>query len=399
MTTITTTAVNPSDLIESSWGNAVRTDLINLNADKAELAGATFTGDVNGITPTSAAHLTRKDYVDGVVAGLLSASGGTVTGGSITIATSGQGVNLPAGEPSSAARAARKDYVDTQVATRLATTGGNVSGSITITASGQGINLPTGEPSSAARAARKDYVDAAVANTVSTTGDTMTGLLSATAGVNVPAPADASKATNKAYVDALVAARLPTSGGTVTGFLAVNDTDISGVTSGGAIYLANNGAIQGAVEDINVHSLYLKRYGGLGAANVGQRYVTFRRTTANTEIGHISIASTSSVSYNTTSDPRLKVRHMAIGDALDRVRRLGRAAFRGHWKDDPNLDEWDFVSSHDVEDVAPYAVTGERDAVDADGEIEAQMVDFAKLVPLLAASVADLADLIEGITT
>ena len=42
------------------------TGAINLNG-LAALAGAVFTGQVSGITPTAAAHLARKDYVDGRV--------------------------------------------------------------------------------------------------------------------------------------------------------------------------------------------------------------------------------------------------------------------------------------------------------------------------------------------
>ena len=38
---------------------------VALNA-KANTSGVTFTGSASGITPTSAAHLTRKDYVDGL---------------------------------------------------------------------------------------------------------------------------------------------------------------------------------------------------------------------------------------------------------------------------------------------------------------------------------------------
>lgn len=394
MTTITTTAVAPNDLIESSWGNAVRTDLTNLNADKAELAGATFTGAVSGVAPTLAAHLTRKDYVDGVVNGLVERTGDTMTG-SLTFSTTGTGVILPAGEPSAANRAARRDYVDTQVATRVAKTGDTMTGNLTFTTSGSGVVLPTGEPSAANRAARRDYVDNAVADRLSTSGGTVSGLITASAGVNVPSPGDNSKATNRGYVDGLIATRLPLSGGTLTSALSINNADVPNVTSGGASTLQDAGRIMNTVSAVNVQNLWLKRYGSFGAANNGQRYVTFLRGLTDTEIGHISIASSTTVSYNTSSDPRLKTRTGAIVDALDRVRELGRRAFRGYWTEDPE-NEWDFLSSNDVEDVAPYAVTGERDAVREDGAIVPQMIDAAKLVPLLAAAVAQLADLIEG---
>lgn len=56
--------VAPNELIQSAWGNAVVNALDELDDEKANLAGATFTGAVIGITPTAASHLTRKDYVD-----------------------------------------------------------------------------------------------------------------------------------------------------------------------------------------------------------------------------------------------------------------------------------------------------------------------------------------------
>jgi hypothetical protein len=81
------------------------------------LAGGTVTGQINGITPTAVANLTRKDYVDGLVATkldqttadarYLQLAGGTVTG------------QINGITPTAAANLTRKDYVDTAVAGRL----------------------------------------------------------------------------------------------------------------------------------------------------------------------------------------------------------------------------------------------------------------------------------------
>lgn len=399
MTTITTTAVAPNELIESSWGNAVRTDLTNLNADKVELAGGTLTGQLSGITPTAAANLTRKDYVDTVVAGLLSAAGGTVTGGSITIATSGQGVNLPAGEPSAAARAARKDYVDTQVATKFPLSGGTITGgSITIATSGQGINLPTGEPTAAARAARKDYVDTQVGTRVATAGDTMSGLLVATsAGVTVQTtPPGATYASSKSYVDSQVGSRFPTSGGTFSGAVNVAESDVTGLASGGSIVLQFAGRIMNAVDDSGIQNLWLKRY-GTPASAVAQPYVAFIRSSSNTQIGSITIASATSVAYNTTSDPRTKVRTDDAEGVVDRVQLLGRKAFRGYAVGDDDEREWVYLSSHDVQDLFPELVVGERGAVDDAGGVVPQQVNFPGAVPALFAALANALDRLDAL--
>ena len=39
--------------------------------------------------------------------------------------------------------------------------------------------------------------------------------------------------------------------------------------------------------------------------------------------------------------------------------------------------------AHEVSGIVPEATTGEKDAVDADGNIEPQCIDQSKLVPLL----------------
>ena len=70
-----------------------------------------------------------------------------------------------------------------------------------------------------------------------------------------------------------------------------------------------------------------------------------------------------------------------------------RQAWRGQYLDadtgEPAGDTFDFLSSHDVEDVADYAVTGDRDAVDDDGQPVYQQVNHSALVPLLFAALAD----------
>ena len=124
--------------------------------------------------------------------------------------------------------------------------------------------------------------------------------------------------------------------------------------------------------------------------------------------------------YNYTSDPRLKTPKPAarggdsdgIGDAAERVQQLGAQAWVGQWVDTHSGEavggDWDFLSSHDIEDVAPYAVTGERDAVAGppqnEGEPEEgspvyQQVNYPALVPLLTAALSQALDRIAELTT
>jgi hypothetical protein len=87
-----------------------------------QLSGGTMVGQANGITPTAAANLTRKDYVDttlaAAVAGYLPLTGGTVTG------------QIKGITPVASADLTRLDYVTGQIATRLALTGGSLSGNL-----------------------------------------------------------------------------------------------------------------------------------------------------------------------------------------------------------------------------------------------------------------------------
>jgi len=49
----------------------------------------------------------------------------------------------------------------------------------------------------------------------------------------------------------------------------------------------------------------------------------------------------------------------------------------------------DFLA-HEVQDIVPEAITGEKDAVDEKGNPEYQGIDQSKLVPLLVAAIQEL---------
>ena len=105
-----------------------------------------------------------------------------------------------------------------------------------------------------------------------------------------------------------------------------------------------------------------------------------------TGIGSVS-SSTTSVSYNTTSDYRLKTDMEPMTDGLARVMKLEPKRF--HWKADPRGPKVDGMIAHEIQAVIPEAVTGKKDAVNRDGSINPQMVDYSKLVPLLVAAIKD----------
>ena len=54
--------------------------------------------------------------------------------------------------------------------------------------------------------------------------------------------------------------------------------------------------------------------------------------------------------------------------------------------------------AHELQEVVPRAVNGAKDAVDADGNIEAQSIDKSDIVPLLTKALQEQQATIEALT-
>ena len=105
-----------------------------------------------------------------------------------------------------------------------------------------------------------------------------------------------------------------------------------------------------------------------------------------TTVGTISVTG-SATAYNTSSDYRLKENVTAIVNATERLKQLNPVRF--NFIADANTTVDGFLA-HEVSNYVPEAVTGEKDAVDADGNPEYQGIDQSKLVPLLVATIKEL---------
>ena len=106
----------------------------------------------------------------------------------------------------------------------------------------------------------------------------------------------------------------------------------------------------------------------------------------NGTVGSIS-TSGSGTNFNETSDYRLKENVTYTFDATTRLKQLKPSRF--NFKADANITVDGFLA-HEVSSIVPEAVTGEKDAVDSDGNIVAQSIDKAKLVPLLVKTIQEL---------
>jgi len=102
--------------------------------------------------------------------------------------------------------------------------------------------------------------------------------------------------------------------------------------------------------------------------------------------GSITYSSTATA-YNTSSDYRLKENVVPIEGALDRVDALKPSRF--NFITDPEKTVDGFLA-HEVAEVIPEAITGEKDAVDEEGNPIYQGIDQSKIVPLLVGAIKEL---------
>ena len=94
-----------------------------------------------------------------------------------------------------------------------------------------------------------------------------------------------------------------------------------------------------------------------------------------------------STAYNTTSDYRLKENVTGLTNATNRLKQLQPKRFNFIEVPDATIDGF---LAHEVSDIVPEAVSGTKDAVDADGNPDYQGIDQSKLVPLLVATIQEL---------
>ena len=117
---------------------------------------------------------------------------------------------------------------------------------------------------------------------------------------------------------------------------------------------------------------------GNSSGNSGNSFLEFRRSAS--QIGGVTQSGTTGVNFNTSSDYRLKENVVTDWDATTRLKQLKPSRFNFIADADTTIDGF---LAHEVSGIVPEAITGEKDAVDKDGNIEAQSIDQSKLVPLL----------------
>ena len=107
----------------------------------------------------------------------------------------------------------------------------------------------------------------------------------------------------------------------------------------------------------------------------------------NGQVGAIE-TNGSSTTYATSSDYRLKENVDYTWDATTRLKQLKPARFN-FIADDTNTLVDGFLA-HEVSSIVPEAISGAKDAVDADNNPDYQGIDQSKLVPLLVKTIQEL---------
>jgi len=155
----------------------------------------------------------------------------------------------------------------------------------------------------------------------------------------------------------------------------------------------------GAVEIASISGSSVIDYGMTLAPASGYAQIYLRANTTSTRylqrfynessgvlqnVGNITISG-SSTNYVTSSDYRLK-EDLQDFAGLDMVSKIPVYDFK--WKTDESRSYG--VMAHELQEVLPDAVSGNKDAINEDESINPQGVDYSKIVPLLVKSIQEL---------
>jgi len=177
-----------------------------------------------------------------------------------------------------------------------------------------------------------------------------------------------------------------TSGGDVL----VNST---AVTYGEKFKVANSGASANTAlfyfnGTDNRASIVSRHDGSSGITN--REHIIFLNS-SGTGVGNIAVNGTLT-SFNTTSDYRLK-EDLQEFNGLEKVQSI--KIYNYQWKGSET--RMDGVLAHELAEVLPYAVYGEKDEVDENGNDKMQAVDYSKIVPVLIKAIQEQQEQIDSL--
>jgi len=122
--------------------------------------------------------------------------------------------------------------------------------------------------------------------------------------------------------------------------------------------------------------------------------ISFERTTSGGEVGSI-VANTSSTSYNTSSDYRLKENVVPMTGSIDRLKALKPSRFNFIADADTTVDGF---LAHEAGKVVPEAISGEKDAMRTE-EYEVTPALGEIFIPAVEASIREVTPAVVGTPT
>jgi hypothetical protein len=242
-----------------------------------------------------------------------------------------------------------------------------------------------------------------VGNTGATTLDVITATSAGNVGIGTTSPA--GKFQTKVATDANVA--FDNDGGTarLDFFNDAASANVGGVIQSSSLIFKGSSGAERARIDSSGNFLFNKTSTAASGSGVcfqtndtsqfyrggdGQAIQFFR---SSSQVGSISVTGTNTA-FNTSSDYRLKHNVQPMTGALARVTALKPCTYK--WNLD-NSDGEGFIA-HELAEVVPGCVTGEKDAVDEDGNIKPQGIDTSFLVATLTAAIQEQQALIASLT-
>jgi len=179
------------------------------------------------------------------------------------------------------------------------------------------------------------------------------------------------------------------SGGTVPGRLAfiTSGTERMRIDSSGFVYIRGtsqptspNSQLVLTYDNNNYYGIAIKAT----ASGSGQAVSFYNNS--NVQQGYIYINGSGTTTYSTSSDYRLKENIVPMTGALAIVSQLKPVTYK--WKTS-GADGQGFIA-HELAEIVPDCVTGEKDAVNEDGNPVYQGIDTSFLVATLTAAIQEL---------
>jgi hypothetical protein len=134
-----------------------------------------------------------------------------------------------------------------------------------------------------------------------------------------------------------------------------------------------------------------------GVSNTSGNNINFYTDNGSARVSAGFISSNGGTStYNTSSDYRMKEDVQPITNALNAVMQLKPVKYK--WKPEfagTKIQGQGFIA-HELQAIVPDCVTGEKDAVDADGKPKYQGVDTSFLVATLTSAIQELNEKLEA---